>query len=235
MRLLLTRAEPGASASTERLQRLGHQVIVEPMLRIELLPQPSDLPAPAALVLTSANGVRALTAWPASARWRELPVFTIGSTTAEACRAAGYHRVRSAGGNADALFALMQEEFNPGSGLILCAVAEITATDLPRRLARSGYSVRPVVAYRAIAATRLSEAARAALAESALDAVLFYSERAAATFATLVAQAGLATAVGSVDLIALSPEIARPLASLSSRRLFIAARPDEDALFACLK
>jgi uroporphyrinogen-III synthase len=235
MRLLLTRAEPGASVSAERLRGLGHDVLVEPMLRIDFLPQPSDLPAPGALVITSANGVRALTAWPAAAHWRELPVFTIGSTTAQACRTAGYGRVYSADGNADALFALIEGELDPKSGIILYAVAEVTATDLQGRLARCGYSVRRVAAYRAIAATGFSEAARDALVSSALDAALFYSERASATFARLVAEAGLGTALRGINLVALSPEIARPLTPLSARRLLVAAQPDEAALIACLK
>jgi uroporphyrinogen-III synthase len=234
MRLLLTRAEPGAGISAGRLRSLGHDVVLDPMLRIDHLPEPSDLPAPAALILTSANGVRALASWPASARWRDLPVFVIGSTTAEAARAAGYRRVRSAEGNADAFFALIKRELDPESGILLYAVAEITATDLQGRLAQHGYSVRRVAAYRAIPAARFDEAARAALAGSALDAVLFYSERAAATFATLVTQTNLAAALNKTELIALSPEVARPLASLPARRLRIANRPDEDALFACL-
>jgi uroporphyrinogen-III synthase len=232
---MLTRAEPGATASAERLQQLGHEVLVEPMLRIEHLPEPPDLPAPAALVLTSANGVRALSAWHSSKRWRELPVFVIGSTTAEASRAAGFHRVQSANGNADALFALIERKLDPKSGIVLCAVAEITATDLQGRLTRYGYSVRRVAAYRAVAATQLGETARAAMAGSALDAALFYSERAAATFAALVTPAGVDHSLGKVDLVALSAEVARPLASLSARHLLIAARPDEGALFACLK
>jgi uroporphyrinogen-III synthase len=233
--LLLTRAEPGASISAEHLRRLGHQVIVEPMLRIEHLPEPADLPAPAALVLTSTNGVRALSSWPASARWRELPVFVIGSATAEACRAAGYRRIRSADGNADALLKLIAEELDPRSGMIIYAVAEVTATDLQSQLARSGYSLRRVVAYRAIPATKLSAEARHALASRALNAALVYSERAAATFAERVALEGLADSMATVDLIALSAEVARPLAPLSPRRLLVAARPDENALFACLE
>jgi uroporphyrinogen-III synthase len=235
MRLLLTRAEPGASLSAGRLRNLGHSVLVESMLRIEHIPQPPDLTAPAALVLTSTNGVRALSSWPASARWHELPVFVIGATTADACRVAGYRRVRSADGDANALFALIKEELDPRSGMILCAVAEITATDLHGKLARSGYSVRRVVAYRAIGATHLGAEARRALAESALDAALFYSERAAATFAVLVVREGLKKELRTIDFIALSPEVARPLAPLAPRQLVVAAQPDEDALLACLQ
>jgi uroporphyrinogen-III synthase len=235
MRLLLTRTEPGAAASAESLRRLGHQVTVEPMLRIEHLPEPPDLPAPAALILTSTNGVRAVSSWPAAARWRGLPVFVIGSVTAEACHAAGYRRVRSADGNADDLFALIERELDPQSGVVLYAVAEITATDLQGRLAKSGYSVRRIAAYRAIPAASLGEAAREALAGSTLDAVLFYSERAAATFAALVAHAGLRDALATVDFVALSAEVARPLAPLGPRRLLVAARPDEGGLFACLQ
>jgi uroporphyrinogen-III synthase len=235
MRLLLTRAEPGAGTSAERLQRLGHEVLVEPMLSIELLPAPADLPAPTALVLTSANGARAIAAWSEAKRWRELPVFVIGSRTAEAVRAAGFRRVRSANGNADALFALIERELDPNSGIVLYAVAEITATHLQGRLTRHGYSVRRVSAYRAVPAPKFGEAARAAMAGAALDAALFYSERAAANFAALIKAAGLEADLGTIDLIALSDDVARPLRSLSPKRLLVAVRPDEEALFSCLE
>jgi uroporphyrinogen-III synthase len=235
MRLLLTRAQPGAGASAERLARLGHSVLVEPMLRIESLPQPVDLPAPAALVFTSANGVWASAKWPAAERWRDVPVFAVGPATAEACRAAGYRHVRAADGSADSLLAAVRNEVDPWSGTILYAVAELPAKDLESALSASGFAVRRAVAYRAIPSTHLSMQARRALAGSAIDAVLFYSERAAAAFVALVEAEALRHTLENLDLVALSPQVARPLAGLAPRQLLVAARPDEDALFACLR
>ena len=234
MRLLITRAEPGASASAARLRRLGHEVLIEPMLRIEFLPPPPEASDPAALVVTSANAVRAVSQWPAARRWRDLPVLAVGGATAAACREAGFTDIRSASGGADALYDLVRITFNPEAGVILCPVAETPAADLAGRLATAGFFVRTAIAYRAIPATRLSDAARTALANRALDSVLFYSQRGAAAFAGLIAAGDMTGALASVDFFALSAEVVRPLDALSPRSTKIAPRPDEDSLFAAL-
>lgn len=62
-RVWITRAEPGASATAQRIAALGHTPLVAPLLRIEPVEAPQvDLRGVAALAFTSANGVRAVAA-----------------------------------------------------------------------------------------------------------------------------------------------------------------------------
>ena len=100
-RVWITRAEPGASATAERVAALGHMPVVAPLMRIEPVEAPQvDLRGVAALAFTSANGVRAFAAAEPS---RNLKVFAVGAGTAAAVKAAGFRQVLSADGDVAAL------------------------------------------------------------------------------------------------------------------------------------
>lgn len=95
MSLLLLRPEPGLSASAERAQAMGLDVITCPLFRIEPVewaaPDPSVFDG---LLLTSANAVRF--GGPELQRFRSLPVHAVGTATAEAALEAGF-RVETIG------------------------------------------------------------------------------------------------------------------------------------------
>src|SRR5690242_5683689 len=103
LRVLVTRAEPGASETGERLRALGYQPIVEPVFAVA--PIPVALPAFDALAFTSANGVRVFAKL--SPR-RDAPVFCVGGRTADAALEAGFSNVRSADGDVAALAELIE-------------------------------------------------------------------------------------------------------------------------------
>lgn len=233
MRLLLTRAQPEAQASAERLRRLGHDVRIAPMLDIAILPPPAALRDPAAIALTSANAVRAVATWPQARAWTAVQVFAVGEATAEAARAAGFTRVTSAKGGSAELAALIAT-LGAGAGPVLCPVAETPAGDLVGALRAAGLAVHRVTAYRATAATELQAPARDAIVSRALDAILFYSERGATTFVGLVTGDSLPEHLAGVRLLALSVQVAGPLRALRAARLSVADQPTEASLFALL-
>src|SRR5690606_27759634 len=83
-RVWVTRAEPGAGRTAERLAALGFEPMVVPLLAIRPLPcPPPDLTGMAALAFTGRNGVDAFAALTAE---RGLPVFAVGDATAERAR-----------------------------------------------------------------------------------------------------------------------------------------------------
>ena len=61
-RIWVTRAEPGASATAERLRALGLEPLVSPVLEVRPLDAAIDTDGAAALAFTSANAVRAFAA-----------------------------------------------------------------------------------------------------------------------------------------------------------------------------
>ena len=106
MRLIITCPRPDSEALRERLGAMGHDVMVEPMLTIQTLAgAPLDLEDAAAVLLTSANGARALAQRTDA---RDLSVLAVGDATATAARVAGFRDVAVAGGDVVALTALVR-------------------------------------------------------------------------------------------------------------------------------
>ena len=233
MRLLLTRPREDSEPLAERLRGRGHAVIEAPLLEIRPLPDVAlDLDGVQALLLTSANGARAL---PASDAVRALPAFVVGAATAKAAHEAGLTAVTSAEGDVTALAQLVIDRLDPADGALMHIAASRVAGDLAGRLGRAGFAVRRAVIYEAVTAQALPPAARAALDGDDVDAVLLYSPRTAATFAALVGEAGLAETCRGIDALCLSRAVADAVGALPWHRVRIAPRPEQQALLALLE
>lgn len=223
MRVWVTRAEPGASATAARLTALGHAPLVAPLLTIQPLPFPPMPDRVGALAFTSGNGVAALAGRPELERLRRLPVFAVGDATAEAARSLGFGQVTSAAGDVAALGALIQARRAELSGPVLHFAALQRAGDLQA----IGAAVTVVPVYQA-AELPTPEAAVSAWAE--LDAVLVHSPRGARA---------LATAIGGRDLsrmtaVCISRAAVEPLPAQGWRAMKVAEAPNEAALLARL-
>ena len=228
MRLLITRPEPDAGRLARTLEADGHAVLVEPMLSISNRDTPPlDLSQVQAILLTSANGVRALAANTAE---RGVPVLCVGQATAEAARALGFASVKSADGDVATLADAAMGACSPEAGTLLHVAGSTVAGDLSGRLESAGYSVRREVLYDADVAPSLSPRTRSAIKEGKIDAVLLYSPRSAARFAELVRGASLDEACRNIDALCLSRAVGDALGALSLRRILVAPRPEQDAL-----
>ncbi|MEQ8369937.1 MAG: uroporphyrinogen-III synthase [Alphaproteobacteria bacterium] len=234
--MIITRLEPAASALAGRVQALGLRPVVAPMLTIR--PRGDPMPAldgAAALLLTSANGLVGLAARPAAeqASLRGLPVWCVGPATAAAAEAAGYTVAATAAGDGAALARAVAARLSPAAGWLLHAAGEDVAGGLDAGLASGGFSARRWVVYSARTATVLPVAAREALAGDGPVAVLFFSGRSAAAFATLAADHA---APARLTAFCLSERVAR--AALDAAPVWagvqVAARPEEDSLLADL-
>ena len=163
MRLLITRPEPDNERTAATLRALSHEVMLAPLLRIEAIGD-ADLGAPpwAAILLTSANGARAIAGHPRRGELMGLPVLAVGESTAIAARAAGFGNVTSADGDARDLVRLAVARFTASSLPLLYLAGEDRTGDLAGELAAQGQTVRTVVIYRAAKAPHFPAAARTA-------------------------------------------------------------------------
>jgi uroporphyrinogen-III synthase len=222
-RVLVTRSEPGASETGERLRAASYLPLVEPVFAIEAIP--AEVPHFDALAFTSANGVRQFATL--SPR-RDDPVFCVGARTMGAAREAGFTNVTSADGDADALETLMMRQL-PRQSRLLHAGNEESRGDLAGRMRAKGYAASFLAIFRAVPAVAPGPALRAHLAgNQAFDAVLIHSPRGAAILA------GFAAGSHAVlNVVAISDAAAAPLAMLA-RRTEIAAAPNEQALLSAL-
>lgn len=223
-RVWVTRAEPGAARTADRLTALGFTPITAPLLTLAPLPGALDAaPAPAAvaaLALTSPNGVEAFA--PLIPRFRDHPVFAVGDATAEAARAAGFADVRSAAGDIHALARLITAAAPPGP--LLAPGAREPAGDLPALLPD-----RPVQRLPVYAAFETH-----APAPEFFDAVMLHSPRAARALATILTAASPRPASSGRIAICISEAAAIPLRLFDFTQIRIAAAPDEPGMLSAL-
>lgn len=222
-RVLVTRSEPGASETAERLAAHGYTPIIEPVFAIE--PIAAAIPDFDVLAFTSANGAREFVKL--SPR-RDAPVFCVGARTATAAREAGFTQVISADADVEALGVLISDKAPKGSR-VLHAGNEEARGDLTGRLRSAGYSAEFVAIFRAIPAPAPGPVLSDHLAgKTGFEAVLVHSPRAAAILAGFAARSA-----ATFDVAAISAAAVAPLASLAGRTE-IAAHPDEQSLLSAL-
>lgn len=236
MRLLVTRPEPEARRTATALAARGHEAIGAPVLAIEPIADAALGAGPwDALLMTSANAVRAFVQHSRFTELVTIPVFTVGRHTAEVAKAAGFTQVVSADGDETDLVALIERTFAARQGRFLYLAAAEQARDLAGDLRACGHAVETAVIYRAVAASGLPQEALAALEHGGVDGVLHYSRRSAETFLVLAKAAGLAGQALRPTHFCLSQAVAAPLMSAGAADVKVAERPDEPSLFRLLQ
>lgn len=224
MRIAVTRPEEDAGPLTARLEAMGHQVVMAPLLAIRPREGISIANLPwQAVAVTSANGIRALPGGHGLASFRTL---TVGPQSLKAARGAGFN-AEAHGGDVNGLATFIRGNLDPNSGPILYLSGAETAGDLEGQLTAAGFDCRRVVLYDAVPARNLG-AAEALLRRGALDAVLLYSPRSARIWQRLAEEAGLSGQAEAIRNFCLSANVASVLPE--GWRKVIAAKPDERAM-----
>lgn len=237
MQILVTRPEPDNARTAAALRARGHAPLLAPLLRIE--PVAADIGAGpfAAVLITSANAVRALAAHPARARVTALPAFAVGEATAAAAREAGFAVVVTADGDAASLVRLVRARSGPAAAPLLYLAGADRAADLGAALAPEGQpdgiAVTLAVIYRALLQP-LAADARAELAAGRIDFVLHYSRRSARHYLAVAAEAGLLPQALRPVQACLAEPVAAVLRAAGADTVKVAARPDEAHLLSLL-
>jgi uroporphyrinogen-III synthase len=226
MRLLLTRAQEDAARTQAKLEASGHQVLVSPVITFEATGEPWPRRPPHGLIATSA---RAFTGGEMEeldlAAWRMVPLFLVGAQTEAAARAHGFAGVAKVAPDSAALVELLVSL--PEARLLY-----LTGTDrkplIEEALGATGHRLIVIETYCAVAAKALTPEAVAALREGKVEAVLHYSRRSAAIFASLAAAAGID--VTRFMHLCLSQDVATPLLAAGCAGVRVAAEPNEEAM-----
>lgn len=236
MHLLITRPEPEADAWKAHLSALGITVTVDPLLVIEQLPVPVlDLSGVQALVVTSRNALRALTASAALEAAVKLPLFAVGPGTAALATGAGFCHVIQGSGSARDLVPLIVGQATPGGGILLQLSGDKIAFDLETVLRPAGFRFARQVVYRSRPATRLASSTVAALDSGAIDSVMLTSPLAARTFLALAIKHGISECCQRLVYICLSQTIAETVAPLNPQVVHVAAAPNSDSTLALIE
>ncbi len=223
---MVTRPEPGASETAQRLLALNYHPVVTPLLRVRRL-EPA-LPAEVdAVLVTSGNALPCL-----PANLRSTPLLAVGNATAERARAAGFVHVLSADGDAAALAELTLQECRPGAVLLL-ATARKQGASLAAALRAAGFVVHRRAVYVAQPVACMPSAAVQALQCGSLAAALFLSAETARAFARLLPPQ-LLPALAAVEALAIGQPAAEAVRFLPWRRVRVSAKPTQDSILAML-
>ena len=227
MRVLVTRPQPAAAQTAERLRAAGHTALVAPLLLYRASGQRwpnglfDGLIATSAAAFTTTGG-----SGPSVEVRRLLPLFLVGARTAAAAAAAGFLGKAIVCPDSQTLLATLWPLAHRQRLLYLAG--RDRKSHLETALRRDRH-LTVCENYEANVATALCPAAATALDEGRIDAVLHFSRRSAEVFLGLAG----ATAHGPAHLC-LSADAAAPLVAAGLPRVQAAERPDEAAVLALL-
>jgi uroporphyrinogen-III synthase len=226
MKLLVTRPVEDAQPLAEKLEGLGHEAVIVPLLAIEpreniVLP---DLPYQA-LCVSSANG---LAAKADLSIFHHIPFFAIGPQSALEARRQGFDHVHDKGGNVEGLVRTICKNLKPENGPVLYLSGSETTGDLEGKLKTQGFTVSRVIVYDALPCT----VAELALLLEEADGVLLYSPRTTKLWVAQVQASGLEERVKLLQHFCLSANVAANLPQGWAKR--ISATPDENGMLTLL-
>lgn len=227
-RVLVTRPEPGASATAARLEAMGFAPVMLPLTKIVAMAPATPAPCDAVIV-TSPNALRHAPAeflLPLLAR----RLFAVGEATASVARHTGFHHVAAAAGTAIGLAALIGREMPVGAQLLHIAGRERTQ-GFEEDLERRGYAVEIVETYRADEIIYESGYISRHLAGAPLWGALALSERAGMMLAALTQRPEAGKYFEKTRFFCISAKVG---ATLGSRQILVAEQPSEEAVLALL-
>ena len=225
MKLIITRPQIDAAPLAAKLKALGHIAVIAPVLNIvpRLNVVIPHLPYQA-ICLTSANGMRCLTA----DLDQRIPIYTVGEQSASIAHARGFANVAAEGGDVDGLVYHITSKLKPTDGPLLYLSGAETSGDLEGQLTKLGYVVTRVVTYDALACVLDPYAA----AIQSSDAVMLYSARTAKLWLGEIERLNLVKATERLRCLCLSPQVAKALPQNWHKS--VAKSPTEKSLLALL-
>ncbi len=226
--VLLTRPEQDTEPLASEVKALGFDVFSEPMMEIKNLPvkQP-DMNSYAALIFTSANGVRATQDWD----FGGLPAYCVGNVTAEAAGQAGFGDIRNAGGDAADLMELLAKDSPSGAKPLL----HVAGCNIARTIEVEGLSVKTLPVYEAVPVQAFSAEIIEFLDKNQFAAALFLSARTAQNFADLLEKCGRTDKISVTKALCLSDTVLKSVSHLPWQDVQVAKTPHRKALVEILE
>jgi uroporphyrinogen-III synthase len=239
MAILVTRPYPDCESTAAALRARGLEALLAPVLRFATVALPAGFDADVSAVLvTSANALRAVEPQLKGHPLLKLPLFAVGEHTASVARRAGFAKVLSADGDAAALCELVVASFRSRRvkpGPLLHFAGETAARDLTAELGARGIEVTSRVVYRMVPVDRLPDDVCAAFAGGRVEAVLHYSARSAQAFLHAARADGIEISALSIAQCCISNAVAQVLREAGAARVMVAGAPNEAALLAALE
>ena len=231
--ILILRGEEDSGELAEAIKAKGFEPLIEPVLQIEFLDvEFPDIEPMQPLVITSANGVRALAA---KTTERRNPVFAVGANTADEARRVGFVDIQTAAGTAEDLVELLLQAHKTGLMTSIYIRATDISKDLVRILSKNGMNMEEFVAYEAKPAQYLSINLLRRLDNREIDAVMAFSVRGGKTFAELAEQYDRVHRLKSTKALCISNAVVESVSVLPFQQTLVADTPDRYGMMKLLE
>lgn len=231
MRMLVTRPEPDAQATVQKLAALAIEALAAPLMSRRTLetslPQAAGF---AALALTSTNGLRALADRGVVEQFAQLPVFAVGERTALEARSMGFAEAFAAEGTLSDLVNLMARARLAGP--VFYPAGKHLSGDLAKALAPFGVMVVTARVYDMVPVEALPDVIVSGLASGDIGGVLLYSRRTAELLVKALDGQLDRTQRSRIAMLCLSEAVAEPLMAAHFNRISLADYPSDEAMMA---
>ncbi|MBC6445118.1 MAG: uroporphyrinogen-III synthase [Alphaproteobacteria bacterium GM202ARS2] len=235
--VLLTRPQAHNDTLKPLVESLGLSVVSAPLLRIlyyDMLPSWPFLRQgePQAYLFTSVHGVYALSRHhtpPAPAP----PSLCMGPASGDAARVRGFEPVLVGDGRKITMLALAHRYFRPAAGYLYHSCGSVVADSVISQLRTDGYDIQQDALYHAKAAKTLPEDAKRLLQKGAITYALFFSQRTAAIFLSIMATlkaTGESPQLNTTTALALNKATATTLRRLPFKSVHTARLPTQQAM-----
>lgn len=241
MRVLVTRPEPAATRTAERLRALGHEPVVMPLSVAKRFPErvaealQSNL---AGIMVTSAEAIRTLAETdPAERAWTRLPLFAVGEATAATARDAGFGTVFAGAGDGTSLARLVEEQSEVWSGTnrpLLYLAGTPRSPSLETALEQARVPFRICECYRMEFSNPTHEMQVRTLTNPIPDAVLHYSKESLRRFLALSLIEERSDLLAQIVPVCMSATVVEELPPAIRNRARIASEPNEDSILSLL-
>ena len=226
--LIITRPQEDAKPLANELAALGVESLLSPLLFIEESEtETPDLTDVQALLLTSANGVRAFAHL---SKERKIPIYAVGHASALAAQKAGFDNVESAGGDVETLAELVCKKLDFRDGAVLHIAGSKLAGDLAGILVQNGFDYRRIQLYHAKQVANLPPQCLIAIEGALVNGVVLYSPRTAKAFMDLLIKAEIDDCTLQLSAFCLSDAVAAKIVSYNWANIVVAKTPDQGAL-----
>lgn len=234
MHLIVTRPEADADEMARRIEAMGHQVSLAPLLDMRTTGTHLDFSGVQGVIATSRNALRALADAGQLDAARSLPIFVVGPASADLARDLGFTSVAAGVGGGKHLVPLVCEACKPGGGPLLYLSGDAVAFDIGSALSGAGYEVRHRVVYEAVEVKALPGSVVAVIRSGAVAGVILMSARTAKLFVRLAGEAGVSQEARRLAYLCISAVVAAATGEPSGKVL-VAAQPTSEEMLALVK
>lgn len=234
MRVLITRAEPAASRTADRLLGTGFDPVIFPLFELTDTGQELSIADQNSIIFTSANAIEVLKrrGWkpPNSLR----TAWCVGEQTASMAVELGFECVEKANGGGSSLAKMISESVDARQTSFLYPTTPDRSFDMPAALERHGAKVTQVEIYQTTKVSPDREKFQQQVQKCRDGAALVYSRRSGKHLAKCIEHLGDKSLTQSITIIGISQTATEPFHAQLWKGVYSSEKPDEHSVFVML-